>query len=121
MSRSISDQITWRYTEDLQRSGDFYRNVLGLQLIRDEGAARIYRVREGSGIGICLAFDDRVVEPAGSMISLVTEDVDGWFEYLKRHNVTLKGPPHRLEKFGIYTFFAEDPDGYVIEFQSFID
>jgi hypothetical protein len=28
---------------------------------------------------------------------------------------------HRLPQFGIYTFFAEDPNGYVIGFQQFDD
>ena len=121
MVESVSAQVTWRYTENLEKAHEFYGEVLGLELVRDEGAARIYRVNSGACIGVCRAFEDRVVEPSGSMVSLVTDDVDGWYDRLKRAGVKLKAPPHRLDQFGIYTFFAEDPDGYVVEFQKFDD
>jgi predicted enzyme related to lactoylglutathione lyase len=116
---TINQQITWVYTSDLERSHRFYSEVLGLALARDEGTARIYSIVDGAAIGVCETFDNRVVQPDGSMISLVTDDVDGWYQRLCRAGITTGGKPHHLEKFGIYTFFAEDPDGYVIEFQQF--
>ena len=114
----IQAQITWIYTENLEESERFYRYVLGLECIRDEGTARIYRTVGDAAIGVCKVFDDRVVEPKGGMVSLVTDDVDGWYSELTRAGVKTK-PPHRLEQFGIYTFFAKDPSGYIIEFQQF--
>ena len=115
---TIQAQITWVYTEDLHQSERFYRDVLGLECIRDEGRARIFRTVGDAAIGVCEIFKDRVVEPKGGMISLVTDDVDAWYRKLKQAGIDAE-PPHRLEQFGIYTFFAKDPSGYVIEFQQF--
>ena len=53
------------------------------------------------------------------MISLVTDEVDAWYQRLSQAGAKTLGEPHHLEKFGIYTFFTEDPDGYKIEFQQF--
>ena len=113
-------QITWIYCSNLEISHHFYGGTLGLPLLRDEGSAQIYRTTAGAAIGVCCAFKDRVVEPRGGMISLVTDDVNGWYKQLSESGVTTRGLPHVLEEFGIYTFFAEDPDGYVIEFQQFL-
>ncbi len=121
MPSSIDQQITWVYTEDLEGTAAFYRDLLGLPVVRDEGAARIFRTGPASFIGICRAFEDRVVEPRGGMITLVTDAVDTWYKRLEQAGARLRGPPERLEAFGIYGFFAEDPNGYVIEFQKFLD
>lgn len=112
-------QISWVYTEDLDSSAAFYGDLLGLECIRDEGTARIYLTGAGAAIGVCKVFADRVVEPKGGMISLVCDDVDRWYEVLVGRGLEIARPPHRLDQFGIYTFFVEDPNGYSIEFQQF--
>jgi len=115
----ISMQISWVYTQDLDSTAEFYADALGLECIRDEGAARIFATAASAAIGVCCAFENRVVEPKGGMISIVTDDVDTWYRRLVEKGITVAGPPHRLEQFGIYTFFVTDPNGYVIEFQQF--
>ena len=117
-------QISWVYTQDLESTADFYADVLGLECIRDEGNARIFATAASAAIGVCSAFEDRafvnrVVEPKGGMISIVTDDVDAWYRRVIEKAVAVARPPHRLEQFGIYTFFVTDPNGYVIEFQQF--
>ena len=113
--------ICWVYTHDLEGTCEFYSSALELTLDRDEGSARIYNVNAGACIGVCRAFGDRVVQPEGGMISIVTDDVDGWYARLNAAGVSIAQPPHTLEQFGIYTFFANDPNGYIIEFQQFLD
>ena len=53
------------------------------------------------------------------MISIITGDVDSWYRRLLDKGLRIEKAPHRLDQFGIYTFFIEDPNGYVIEFQQF--
>lgn len=118
--REITGMIAWVYTDDLTGSARFYEKVLGLALERDAGTARIYRSSQGGMIGVCTAFADRVVEPRGGMITLLTEDVDGWYQKVTAAGGRVKGPPERMERFGIYSFFVEDPNGYVIEVQTFL-
>ena len=112
-------QISWVYTYDLDSTVEFYADALELECIRDEGDARIFATTASAAIGVCRAFENRVVEPKGGIISIVTDDVDAWFQRLTEKGVAVAGPPHRLEQFGIYTFFVTDPNGYVIEFQQF--
>ena len=121
MENEIEGIITWVYTRNLDESSRFYSDVLGFQCIRDEGIARIFRVTGQAMIGVCTEFEDRVVEPRGSMITIVCDDVDSWHQRLLEAGACITADPHVLERFGIYTFFAEDPDGYVIEFQQFLD
>ncbi|WP_299348761.1 VOC family protein [uncultured Shimia sp.] len=116
----ITGQITWVYTNDLEASVVFYRDVLGLPVWRDAGAAVIFEPLPGARIGVCTAFDGRVVEPKGSMITLLSEDVDGWYDRLIAAGARLKGPPETLEQFGIYSLFCEDPNGYLVEIQTFL-
>lgn len=115
----IIAHISWLYTEDLDTSASFYADMLGLECIRDEGDARIFATAENAGIGVCRVFAERVVEPRGGMISIVSNDVDAWYRRLLDKGVDIVQPPHRLERFGICTFFVTDPNGYVIEFQQF--
>ena len=112
-------QISWVYTHDLDSTVEFYADALGLECIRDEGDARIFATATSAAIGVCRAFADRIVEPKGGMISIVTDDVDAWYRRLVEKGITVAESPHRLEQFGIYTFFVSDPNGYVIEFQQF--
>ena len=114
-------QITWVYCNDLDTTCAFYADDLGLTLWRDAGAARIYRITDGALIGVCQTFEDRVIEPRGGMITLLTDDVDGWYARLKSRGAELRGTPADLPQFGIYSFFCKDPNGYVIEIQRFLD
>lgn len=118
---TITGQISWVYTDNLTRSVAFYRDILGLPVWRDAGAAVILETSPGALIGVCIAFENRVVSPAGSMITLLTDDVDGWYDRLVATGADLQGPPQELQQFGIYSFFCRDPDGYVIEVQSFLE
>jgi predicted enzyme related to lactoylglutathione lyase len=117
----VNGQITWVYTDDLDATAYFYRQMLHLDCVRDEGSARIFATTEKSFIGVCEAFEDRVVEPAGGMITILTDNVDRCYESLVGKGVKIDKPPHRLERFGIYSFFIKDPNGYVIEFQQFLE
>jgi predicted enzyme related to lactoylglutathione lyase len=114
----INAQISWVYTADLQVASTFYQQALGLELVHDQGRARVFASAANAFIGVCEAFDGRVVEPRGSLISLVVADVDNWYQRMVERQVDVD-PPRRLEAFGIYAFRLRAPDGYVIEFQQF--
>lgn len=115
----INAQISWVYTQDLDSTAEFYSELLGLECSRDEGDARIYKTAAGAFIGVCKVFANRVVEPKGGMLSMVTGDVDAWYWRLLDNGLGIDNPPRRLEQFGVYSFFVRDPNGYVIEFQQF--
>ena len=118
----IDQQITFLYTADLTGSAHFYEDVLGLPLIRDQGTCRIYRVNDESYIGICQRADAIVDTERRTLIfTLVTQQVDEWYDYLREQGVAFEKPPEINPRYQIYHCFLRDPNGYLIEIQRFLD
>jgi catechol 2,3-dioxygenase-like lactoylglutathione lyase family enzyme len=121
--KGVQYQITWVYTEALAPCVTFYRDTLGLAVAHDAGSAMIFETAPAARIGVCEAFGDRVVQPEGSMLTLVVADraaVDAAYLRLKEAGVALRGAPEEIARFGIYSFFCADPNGYQIEVQCFL-
>jgi len=114
---TFDSQITFLYVADLARSAEFYGGVLGLELARDQGACHIYRVSGAAYLGLC---DHREPEPGGTIVTLVTDDVDTWAERLTVAGLDVDGP-HANERFALYHVFVRDPDGHLVEIQRFDD
>ena len=108
-------QITFLHVADLSRSAAFYGGVLGLQLVRDQGACHIYRVTGRSYLGLC---DHHPAEPGGTIVTLVTDDVDIWAARIEAAGFSVEGPAAN-ERFALYHCFVRDPDGHLVEIQRF--
>lgn len=118
----IEAQITFLYTNDLTSASRFYEDVMGFALVLDQGTCRIYQVGDGAYLGVCQRNGEKDLgDRKGVIFTLVVEDVDGWFAYLKGKGVQVQEEPQVSEAYGIYHFFLEDPDGYVLEVQRFLD
>jgi len=111
--------VTFVYTHDLDRAARFYGDDLGLEMVLDEGPARIYRVADKGFLGVCVASESRPSVPQGVCLSLVTDDVDDVYGRLTGRGVRTEGPPKALPQFGVYSFFVKDPDGHLVEVQRF--
>ncbi len=116
-SPHFDSQITFIYGADLRQSAHFYGTVLGLELVRDQGACLIYQVRAGAYLGIC---SHRPPLAGGMIITLVTDDVDGWAERLRVAGLEVEGPAAN-PRFALYHCFVHDPDGHLVEIQRFDD
>lgn len=122
--RDIQGGITFLYVSDLSRSADFYGVRLGLELVLDQGACRIYRLCGGSYLGICRGDSGgKRTAPGGEgvIITLVVADVDRWYSELSGAGVEIEAEPEENERFEISHFFLRDPDGYLVEIQRFWD
>jgi catechol 2,3-dioxygenase-like lactoylglutathione lyase family enzyme len=113
--------ITWLYYEDLDSVVPFYRDVLGLELVRDQGWAKIFGVNSCSYIGLVDEKHGSVdaAEDKPVLVTLVVEDVDGWYEHLKEQEVPALTEPKHHGGIGVHSFFFEDPAGYKLEVQTF--
>jgi len=121
MPQHAFDQcITFLYTRDLARTAQFYEHVLGLPLARDQGDCRIYRVSRDAYIGFCQR-ESAPQKPIGVILTLVTSQVDEWHCHLSGQGVAFDTPPVFNQKYNIYHCFLRDPNGYLIEIQSFAD
>ena len=45
--------VSFAFVRDLDAAQQFYTGQLGLELVTDQGACRIYRVAEGGFLGLC--------------------------------------------------------------------
>lgn len=118
---SVDDQITFIYCDDLARTAAFYEDLLGFELVVDQGSCRIVRVAGNGGyLGYCARGAGESAS-RGIILTLVTDQVDEWYEYLLGCGLSLQKPPESSPEFGIYHFFFHDPDGYQLEIQRFED
>ena len=116
--------ITFLTYEDVEAGDHFYRVVLGLHLIEDQGWVKVYRIHGCAHVGIVEARRGPVEKPEGSstLLSIVVEDVDAWYERLKDEpSIEILGPPAMVFDIPVYSFFLKDPVGYRIEIQAFTD
>ena len=116
--------ITFCYTRDLEKTARFYEDVMGLPLVLDQGACRIYRVAAGAFVGFCRktgALKESGAGSSGVILTLVTDKVDAWYERLHAEGIIFEKPPTLNPRFNIYHCFLRDPNGYLIEIQRFHD
>ena len=115
----FDQQVVFLPSGDLERSDRFYRVLLGLPLVLDQGVCRIYRTGPHAYVGVCEHLDADAT--AGVIVTLVSDDVDGWYQRLAEAGVEFENPPSSNDRFGIYHVFVKDPDGNVLEIQRFGD
>ena len=121
MSAPFDQQVTFLYAADLARSTAFYGGTLGLPLVLDQGACQIFKISHDGFLGICQCDDGAAATPDSIIVTLVSDDVDGWYERLTATGADIEAPPSTNEKFNVYHFFMRDPDGYRLEIQRFMD
>lgn len=115
----FDSQITFCYTRDLSRTARFYEDVLGLRLVLEQAHCRIYEVAGGAFLGFCQGED--CAAPGDVVLTLVTDDVDGWYERLEAKGVAFDRRPVFNPDYNIYHCFLSDPNGYRLEIQRFED
>ena len=120
----IEQQVTFLHARNLAETAVFYEQILGLKLVLDQGSCRIYATGGDAYLGFCQTVGEHMQAPPAVnhiMLTLVTSDVDGWHAYLLEKGVVIEKPPTLNEKFNIYQCFLRDPNGYLIEIQTFLD
>ena len=116
----IEHQITFLYTADLASTAHFYEEVLGLQLALDQGDCRIYRVARRGFLGFCER-EDAPDLPRGVILTIVSQEVDRWYLYLRDQGVFFEKEPTFNPDYKIYHCLLRDPNGYLLEIQRFGD
>lgn len=115
----FDQQITFLLVADLEASTTFYRDVLGLAVVLDQGDCRILRITETAFIGICERSDR--ADPGAVLITLVTDKVDERHQQLIAASVTCEKTPQLNPRYNVYHAFYRDPDGFLVEVQQFRD
>ena len=119
-SPDINEQYTMLYYKDMEAPRKFYGGLLGLTSTMDDEWLSLYQLTPASFIGVIKEGEDswhKVQETNAVMISIVTDDVDGWYErILQDGGVTILKEIYDNESVPIRAFLVEDPGGYSVEF-----
>jgi predicted enzyme related to lactoylglutathione lyase len=123
LSKEIEGQVTFFYYKDPKKACDFYRNVMGFELVKDKSneAQNIFKVTDGAYIGIVdEKFGYHKASPAKPvMLSLMVADVDAWYQDFTQKGVKTLNEPSNWANL-LRQFKLEDPEGYVIEIHKFL-
>ena len=119
----FSSQITFLYFDDLKDATFFFEDTLKLKKVDDQVFAKIYRISDGAFIGIVDASQVYCRAPTeqNTLITLVTDDVHQWYQYLTSRGVQIDAPPKHQEKANVECFFFKGPGGYAFEVQKFLN
>lgn len=117
----FSEMITFATTADLERADAFYRGKLGLRLVADQGACRIYHVGGNAYLGLCRSKDGRAPTTGGMIITFVSADVERRYAELSERGVVFESEPKFNADYNITHCFLRDPDGRLLEIQRFED
>ncbi len=115
----VKGLIPWLYYRDLPRAIRFYEDVMGFEMVVDQGWSKIYRIREGAYVGLVDGEKGyhRASDTKPVIICLNVKDADAWYERLREKGVELESQPEESERLKIKVFMFRDPEGYVIEIQ----
>jgi lactoylglutathione lyase len=118
----IQSQITFLYYRDLEPIDKFYQEVIGLELVEDQGWAKIYRVSGDAYLGIV---DEKrgfqnVQEEKSVLVTFAVNDVFKWREYLESKGVKMLTDIVESDEIQVRCFFCEDPGGYAVEIEQFL-
>jgi hypothetical protein len=104
-------------TENREEIVQWYRSEIGAEVWLEQPGCTILSY-EGFRFGFCEA-DDGETETCGilTFVYETTDEVDSMYAQLE--DAALEEPDEN-ERYQIYQFFAEDPDGRTTEFQSFL-
>lgn len=120
---SISATITFFYYEDLDAQIPFYEGLLGLSKTMDADWVKIYSITPTSSVGLVKQGHGfhQVSDEKPAMLSIVTDDVDAWYQRLTDANVPVRselpkpGTDKEPGRAPVRGFIVEDPGGYTIE------
>ena len=118
--------VLWLYYDDLAASQSFYENVMGFELIVDQGWAKVFPASKSGFIGLVdgargmhEATRDKAVT-----VSFLTDDVDAWFTHMKSQEALQAFElRHKevLDEGFVHVFVGYDPENYFLEFDQFVE
>jgi catechol 2,3-dioxygenase-like lactoylglutathione lyase family enzyme len=121
VERDIIASNAFFYYADLEGAATFYKDILGLETVADYGFAKIMRVAATSYITLVDAESGMHTadEPKTVAIALLTDELDEWYEYLKKEGIPTRSEYNPVEGRPHHGFVVEDPEGYYLEFERF--
>lgn len=114
--------ITFTYHDYIEKSAEFYNDVLGLELVMDRNWVKIFKVGKDSHIGLVDSEKGylKPQEEKSVMLSIMVQDIQKWYEKLEEKGAKTNHPPQKSADIDMMGFLTWDPSGYVIEILEFL-
>lgn len=119
MMIDINKQIIFFPTNDLRTTTHFYKDLLKFEIFLDQGDCVIFKTCVNGYIGFCNR-PIKIIE-GNFILTFIVENVDLVYKNFLSIGDYNVDPPSTNDKYRIYHFFITDPNGYLIEFQEFLD
>jgi catechol 2,3-dioxygenase-like lactoylglutathione lyase family enzyme len=107
------------YARDFAAVERFYVELLGMSVEWRPDADNVYLTSGNDNLALHRAppgfspSESQRLDHIGFIIR-APEQVDDWYEFLRRYQVAVKAPP-RTHRDGARSFYCEDPDGNVVQ------
>ena len=123
--RDIIGNNAFLYYKNYDEATNFYGDILGFKNVFEfPDFATIFQTTKSTFITVVndngrgMHSSD---EPKTIAIALVTDQLDGWYQYALSQNLNIKNPPKPIADNPHHAFLVTDPGGYILEFEHFAD
>jgi len=119
---NFSSSIIFLYYQDFTKAIFFFEKILKLDLVMDQGFARVYRAGGDSFLG-CVQKREGSIESSnrgGALISLNVDNVDKEYLRFKEFDLPYISDLKIIEQIPLKSFFFKDYEGYDFEIQEFL-
>ena len=121
--------IYWLYHKDAKEAADFYRDVMGLEMIVRQPFSDIYTSSPSGYVGLVLdgAGIHNATHEKAVNVGFLTSNAQAWFDHLKDEptfELRTEELYHEMDAEGnnlINIVIGYDPDNYYIEIDEFLD
>ncbi|MBX3001765.1 MAG: VOC family protein [Caldilineaceae bacterium] len=120
----ITATVLWLYYEDMPGIARFLREGMGLSMVVDQGFAQIYPIARSAFIGPVRAGEGLhpYSEKKLVTIALITDEFEAWLDRLQRYpEFDAKTASMDEVADRVRFFYGLDPEGYFMEFDTFLD
>lgn len=107
--------IVFFATEALEEVVDFYRTKIGASVWLEQPDCTILRYDN-----LLFGFCERESAETEGIVTFVSETRDGVDDAYETLGEFAVDEPRENDRYRIYQFFAEDPEGRMVEFQTFL-
>lgn len=114
-----SSNITFLYYNDLDYGSRFVEEVFELNMIMDQGWAKIYQINETSFLGI-VSLSEETEYKGNTLVSFNTRDVIKEHVRVSNLGVTSLTEIKHFDKIPLNSFFFKDSEGHDFEIQQFL-
>lgn len=119
----VQATVLWLYYDDIPLMESFYEGLFDVGLLVDQGWAKVYEASPTGFIGLVDGTRGlhQATDEKGVTVSFFTSDVSGWLDRAKEQALELRTPDLTDESGRVQVFVAYDPEGYFLEWDSFLD